>query len=131
MSKEWESKGEGILSARGDVMKRFVALFSSINIEELIHMIMITANKIRVDVFTIKAKTTILQSLRVSNHDLYCCVNKHHNSLTDLSAVTWVAKNGRQSCVSQFKKHSELFVIHSIAFIFPNPYILYPIFYRL
>jgi hypothetical protein len=92
MSKEWESKGEGILSARGDVMKRFVALFSSINIEELIHMIMITANKIRVDVFTIKAKTTILQSLRVSNHDLYCCVNKHHNSLTDLSAVTWVAK---------------------------------------
>jgi hypothetical protein len=111
--------------------KRFVALFSSINIEELIHMIMITANKIRVDVFTIKAKTTILQSLRVSNHDLYCCVNKYHNSLTDLSAVTWVAKNGRQSCVSQFKKHSELFVIHSIAFIFPNPYILYPIFYRL
>ena len=111
--------------------KRFVALFSSINIEEWIQMITITANKIRVSVFTIKAKIKILLSLRISNHDLYCCVNKHHNSLTDLSAVTWVAKIGRQSCVSQFKKYSELFVIHSIAFIFPNPYFLYPIFYRL
>ena len=95
--------------------KRFVALFSSINIEEWIQMITITANKIRVSVFTIKAKIKILLSLRISNHDLYCCVNKHHNSLTDLSAVTW----------------SELFVIHSIAFIFPNPYFLYPILYRL
>ena len=50
-------------------------------------MIMITANKIRVGVFTIKAKIKILLSLRISNHDLYCCENKHHNSLTDLSAV--------------------------------------------